>query len=155
MKSSEHMRVNFNPASLLSFGDALAWAGQLSGGKDTPLFPAKPSMTSLTDAMVGNNSTLLHLAAPEEAPAMAEQIAPKGIMSRVPQKYLIQNESGLKVYYWAGPVRRPSRCMGMDLRISSFAKIPFLPFCRVFPFCRDSLDICIPPQTSSTEFRIR
>lgn len=114
------MRFNFNPASLLSFGDALAWTAQLSGAKDTPLFPAKPSMSGLTDTMVGNNSTLLHLAAPEEAPAMAEQIAPKGIMSRVPQKYLIQNESGLKVYYWAGPVRRlpeaPLRGSNPELR---------------------------------------
>jgi hypothetical protein len=37
---------------------------------------------------------------------MAEQMAQRGsITSRVPQKYLIQNQSGLTVFYWTAPVR--------------------------------------------------
>lgn len=34
-----------------------------------------------------------------------------GVMSRAPQKYLIQNQSGIKVYYWAdGGKVRGRRC---------------------------------------------
>ena len=45
------------------------------------------------------------LAAPEAAPNMRDQMAQRGsIISRVPQKYLIQNQSGLRVYYWTSAV---------------------------------------------------
>lgn len=44
--------------------------------------------------------------APEAAPAMREQLAVEDeITSRVPQKYLIQNQSGMRVFYWAERVR--------------------------------------------------
>lgn len=41
---------------------------------------------------------------PGTAAAAAAAAAPassSGVMSRAPQKYLIQNQSGIKVYYWA------------------------------------------------------
>ena len=45
------------------------------------------------------------LGAPEAAPHMQEQMAQReSITSRVPQKYLVQNQSGLRVYYWVDKV---------------------------------------------------
>ncbi len=50
-------------------------------------------------------STTSRLAQLDAAPQMAEQMAQRGsITSRVPQKYLIQNQSGLTVFYWVDPV---------------------------------------------------
>lgn len=50
-------------------------------------------------------STTSRLAQLEAAPQMLEQMAQRGpITSRVPQKYLIQNQSGLAVYYWVDVV---------------------------------------------------
>jgi len=50
-------------------------------------------------------STTSRLAQLDAAPQMAEQMAQRGsITSRVPQKYLIQNQSGLTVFYWVDSV---------------------------------------------------
>lgn len=84
----------FNPSSLLSVGDFLAFASAVSG----PM----PNYAAI-GGHVGEGSA--RLATPEAAPEMQEQMAQKGsITSRVPQKYLIQNQSGLRVYYWAAGV---------------------------------------------------
>lgn len=84
--------VYFNPSSLLSLGDLLAFANAIKG----PM----PNYEAIQG--VGNE----RLAAPEAAPLMHEQMAQRGsITSRVPQKYLIQNQSGLRVYYWVEQVK--------------------------------------------------
>ena len=96
LTSKQHLGVHFNPAGLLSFGDALAFANAVQG----PM----PNYDAVAGAVGHGDGS--RLAAPEAAPEMQEQMAQRGsITSRVPQKYLIQNQSGLRVYYWAGPVR--------------------------------------------------
>lgn len=40
-------------------------------------------------------------AAPSTAAAAGAVASSSGVMSRAPQKYLIQNQSGMKVFYWA------------------------------------------------------
>ena len=98
LTSKQHLGVHFNPAGLLSFGDALAFANAVRG----PM----PNYDAVAGAVGSGDGS--RLAASEAAPEMQEQMAQRGsITSRVPQKYLIQNQSGLRVYYWAGPVRRP------------------------------------------------
>lgn len=96
LRSGQHLNFNFNPASLLSLGDAMAFTDALFDVNfNDPSFTREP--TSLgRPARVG---------APENAPQLHEQMAQRGsITSRVPQKYLIQNQSGLRLYYWAEEV---------------------------------------------------
>ena len=94
--SKQHLNVNFNPAALLSVGDALAFLNSLLDVDfNDPGFLREPSSLG-RPARVG---------APENAPKLQEQMAQKGsIVSRVPQKYLIQNQSGLRLYYWGEEV---------------------------------------------------
>ena len=95
LSSQQHLNINFNPASLLSIGDALAFAGLLTG-----------TQTARGDSESGSVSDFI-AASPENAPQMHEQMAStQGITSRVPQKYLIQNQSGLTTFYWGAEVRR-------------------------------------------------
>ena len=47
------------------------------------------------------------MSSPENAPLLSEQMAVHGrLTDRIPQKYLIQNQSGLRVFYWAEVVSR-------------------------------------------------
>ena len=65
---------------------------------------------------------MARLAAPENAPKMAEQMAVNAdLTSRIPQKYLIQNQSGLRVYYWADEVT-PVTFDACDARCSTSVK---------------------------------
>ena len=103
LASKERLDVNFNPASLLSFGDALAFVNTLLSKDVVILGPLGPEAVSSPTHGPGS---LARLAAPENAPKMAEQMAVNAdLTSRIPQKYLIQNQSGLRVYYWAAEVR--------------------------------------------------
>ncbi|BDA48870.1 hypothetical protein COCOBI_12-5530 [Coccomyxa sp. Obi] len=96
--SEEHLNVQFNPAALLSLGDARAFLEALSDVE--PRMPAVPR-GGPTPSTVSTTSRLAQL---DAAPQMAEQMAQRGsITSRVPQKYLIQNQSGLTVFYWVDP----------------------------------------------------
>lgn len=100
--SKERLNVHFNPASLLSFGDALAFANTLLSQDVVILGPQGPELVSSPTRGPGS---MARLAAPENAPKMAEQMAVNAdLTSRIPQKYLIQNQSGLRVYYWADEV---------------------------------------------------
>jgi hypothetical protein len=86
--------VNFNPSALLSFGDLLAFGNAIAG----PMPNYEAAGGGSMEAGAGRISS-------EAAPNMRDQMAQQGsIISRVPQKYLIQNQSGLRVYYWAEAV---------------------------------------------------
>ena len=101
--SKDRLNVHFNPASLLSFGDALAFANTLLSSEVVVLGPQGPELVSSPTHGPGS---MARLAAPENAPKMTEQMAVNAdLTSRIPQKYLIQNQSGLRVYYWADDVR--------------------------------------------------
>lgn len=77
---------------MLSFGDLLAFVNAVLG----PM----PNYDAISSSMDG-----ARMVAPEAAPNMRDQMAQRGsIISRVPQKYLIQNQSGLRVYYWTSEV---------------------------------------------------
>ena len=95
LTSKQHLSVHFNPSALLSFGDLLAFANAVSGPMSNQE-AAGGSLDGVSNA---------RMAAPEAPPHMRDQMAQRGsIISRVPQKYLIQNQSGLRVYYWASAV---------------------------------------------------
>ncbi|KAL0018632.1 hypothetical protein WJX77_009530 [Trebouxia sp. C0004] len=99
LASKERLNVHFNPASLLSFGDGLAFVNTLLSNDVVVLGPQGPELASSPTYGPG---PMARLAAPENAPKMAEQMAVNAdLTSRIPQKYLIQNQSGLRVYYWA------------------------------------------------------
>ncbi len=105
LASKDRLNVHFNPASLLSFGDALAFVNTLLSSDVVILGPQGPEVISSPTHGPGS---MARLAAPENAPKMAEQMAVNAdLTSRIPQKYLIQNQSGLRVYYWADAVRVP------------------------------------------------
>ena len=97
LHSAQHLNINFNPAALLSVGDALDFLNTLcSVDFNDPSF--------LRGVPTGQDTATV---APENAPELNEQMAQKGsITSRVPQKYLIQNQSGLCLYYWGEEVGR-------------------------------------------------
>ena len=64
LQSQQHLNVNFNPASLLSVGDALAFAYLLIGGDPaTPLAPSENG--SVSDFLTSS---------PEAAPELQEQM---------------------------------------------------------------------------------
>lgn len=99
--SKERLNVRFNPASLLSFGDGLAFANTLLSNEVVVLGPQGPELVSSSHGP----GSMARLAAPENAPKISEQMAVNAdVTSRIPQKYLIQNQSGLRVYYWGDSV---------------------------------------------------
>ncbi|KAL6785838.1 hypothetical protein ACKKBG_A00370 [Auxenochlorella protothecoides x Auxenochlorella symbiontica] len=123
--SDQHLDAAFNPASLMSFGDALAFYNTLlrpepepedwESGSPAPM-PAHPHHHKDVDPRQEARAVPPRPppAAAAAAPARATPPAgsgPAAIMSLAPQKYLIQNQSGLRVYYWAdgprGGVRSP------------------------------------------------
>lgn len=72
-----------------------------------------PNYEAVSGSLDGGGN---RIASPEAPPNMRDQMAQRGsIISRVPQKYLIQNQSGLRVYYWASDV---SLCLYLPLRAS-------------------------------------
>ncbi|WIA12623.1 hypothetical protein OEZ85_006280 [Tetradesmus obliquus] len=82
--SSEPMRVNFHPSSLLSIGDLLAFMQQQQ--------PQAPSRRPQVEA----------------APSIEQQMAlAEGVTSRIPQRYLIQNLCGSHLWYWSYEEERP------------------------------------------------
>ena len=99
--SEEALAVQFNPAVLLSIGDARAFVAALLANKPAPGEDVSGGMSATS------TSALTGITGPRGAdiPALAEQMAERGaITSRVPQKYLIQNNTGLRAYYWAEQV---------------------------------------------------
>ncbi len=99
MTSGAHLNVHFNPSLLLSIGDLLAFCGAL-------MEPLRLVGSALTSQLSVAGPLTARRLPPEAAPKMQDQMAQRGsITSRVPQKYLIQNQAGLRVYYWADEVR--------------------------------------------------
>ena len=103
VSSDEHLNVQFNPAALLSLGDARAFA---AGAARTRSCRARPRRTR------GGARRPRQCPPPAKPGAAGGRAADAGadgaarpITSRVPQKYLIQNQSGLAVYYWVDVVR--------------------------------------------------
>lgn len=71
--------------------------GELTQGVDVrALMLYEPGALGQAAARVGAAAT-----AAGTAPAGAVDRGTASVMSRAPQKYLIQNQSGMKVYYWA------------------------------------------------------
>lgn len=90
--SQERLESTFSPALLLSLGDLNSFLGDARAiiGADGP-----PNM----QAWYGKDKP--H--APMPPPSMEEQLAMKrDLTGRVPQKYLIQNLTGLTLCYWSG-----------------------------------------------------
>ena len=114
ISSKEHLNVNFNPASLLSFGDLLEFVNSVLS-----VVPSIPSLGLSPSNSTASINTLVRQgkwSAPEAAPAMSEQLAVEdNITARVPQKYLIQNQSGMRVFYWA---ERVSGCLSQPAGVS-------------------------------------
>ena len=97
--SGAHLNVHLNPSLLLSIGDLLAFWGAL-------MEPLSLVGSTLTPQLSITGPLMARRLPPEAVPKMQDQMAQRGsITSRVPQKYLIQNQAGLRVYYWAGEVR--------------------------------------------------
>ncbi|KXZ47067.1 hypothetical protein GPECTOR_38g304 [Gonium pectorale] len=92
MTSSQLLKLNFHPSCLLTIGDSLQFSRQLFTRSDA----------SLAEAVTA-----------EKAPSPREQMALGGsIMSRVPQRYLIQNMTGMLMSYWAPPSEHEARPQG-------------------------------------------
>ncbi|GFR40085.1 hypothetical protein Agub_g633, partial [Astrephomene gubernaculifera] len=88
--SSELLKLNFHPSCLLTLGDTLAFVRRLSMRRE--------------EAAADNARGRSDVATPdaEKPPSSREQMALTGsIMSRVPQRYLIQNMTGIMMSYWA------------------------------------------------------
>ena len=97
LTSKQHLSVKFNPSALLSFGDLLAYVNAIQ----SPLPEFVRSVDSNYPADMPM-SQINRIMTPEAAPDMEEQLAQQhSITSRVPQKYLIQNQSAMRVYYWS------------------------------------------------------
>ena len=101
LASQQHLNINFNPASLLSIGDALAFASLLAGRQQAP--PQGGSEA-------GSVSELLAGPRPRTPPRCTSRWpARRASPAEVPQKYLIQNQSGLCTFYWGAEVGAPPR----------------------------------------------
>ncbi len=109
MSSDRHLNATFNPASLMSLGDALAFMRAfqedgLSLSIDDEVVSAAPMAHSPTARRtVSANLAAAALEIDGRPKASATTVSTKGaVTSRAPQKYLIQNQSGMRVYYFAG-----------------------------------------------------
>ncbi|GIL45737.1 hypothetical protein Vafri_2896 [Volvox africanus] len=90
VSSSELMKLTFHPSCLLTLGDTVSFIRRISDRQQVAIAPVGLSRGG-TAAPVA-----------EDPPSVEEQMALSGsIMMRVPQRYLIQNLSGLMMSYWA------------------------------------------------------
>ncbi|GLI64033.1 hypothetical protein VaNZ11_007171 [Volvox africanus] len=90
VSSSELMKLTFHPSCLLTLGDTLSFVRRISDRQQVTIAPMGLSRGG-TAAPVA-----------EDPPSVEEQMALSGsIMTRVPQRYLIQNLTGLMMSYWA------------------------------------------------------
>lgn len=99
--------LTFNPASLMSVGDLLSFFNMIQSREMPMLAYGKGSAVDEMDFTIKSMST-------------------KGASSRAPQKYLIQNQSGLKLYYWTeDPTQsnRKSPVIGLDPEASDTLKV--------------------------------
>lgn len=77
------MKVLFHPASLLTIGDSLAFIKELSGQGRGPASARRSRMRAA------------------ELPPVEEQMGITiPVTARVPQRYLIQNQTGMMLWYW-------------------------------------------------------
>lgn len=101
------MEMTFNPASLMSIGDALAFVHAFTA----PDIEFQSYQDSLTE---------------EDYQSNVKIVSAKGISSSAPQKYLIQNQSGLKLFYWSeDPSKsgKKSPVIGLDPEASDTLKV--------------------------------
>jgi hypothetical protein len=83
VQSKEPLKVLFHPACLLTMGDALAFVRGLSSQAQVPTGPQRAR---------GQAGAL---------PPMEEQMGiTVPVTARVPQRYLIQNQTGMALWYW-------------------------------------------------------
>eukprot|EP00873_Tetraselmis_striata_P032816 jgi/Tetstr1/453080/TSEL_040115.t1 len=96
LQSRERLETTFSPSLLLSLGDILSFlsdAGSIS-----------PSGEPISLQHWYGRSTDQ---APQPAPTIEEQMAlQRPLTSRIPQKYLIRNFTGLALRYWSGDSER-------------------------------------------------
>ena len=106
LSSQQHLELNFNPASLLSIGDALAFSravhgvamgGRLQRGDGSLTRKESDADVTATVRKLGGAAAVARTALPT---ATANSGAVSSVLERAPQKYLIQNQSGMKVFYW-------------------------------------------------------
>lgn len=100
--------LTFNPASLMSIGDALAFYNSLYASS----YPTQSY--DQEDALEDYQSSMKLMSAVNSS-------------AKAPQKYLIQNQSGLKLYYWTedvtkGTVKR-SPVIGLEPEASDTLKV--------------------------------
>ena len=91
--------MTFNPASLLSFGDCLAFLNAFQDRSmvdDGLLQPTPSQIVAGLPTNRGPRSSLAGAAAAKAVPITSRSA------SRAPQKYLIQNQSGMRLFYWTG-----------------------------------------------------
>lgn len=99
--------LTFNPASLMSVGDLMSFFNMMKSPEVPMLAYGKGSAVDEMDFTIKSMST-------------------KGAASRAPQKYLIQNQSGLKLYYWTEDPTQSSRkspVIGLDPEVSDTLKV--------------------------------
>jgi hypothetical protein len=112
LSSDRHLNATFNPASLMSLGDALAFMRAfqedvLNSSVDDEAVSAAVPMAqqhspTIRRSLSTTNLTAAALEIDGRPRASATTVSTKGaVTSRAPQKYLIQNQSGMRVYYFA------------------------------------------------------
>lgn len=110
LSSERILDLTFNPASLMSIGDALAFYNSL--------YVSKNLMQSYEPNDEGSV---------EEYRRSVKFMSATGVSTKAPQKYLIQNQSGLKLYYWTEDVvkgiHKRSPVIGLEPDMSDTLKV--------------------------------
>ena len=107
LTSEMMMESTFNPASLMSVGDLLSLV-QMMQSPEMPMLAYREGSSF------------------DDMDATAKMMYTKGSASRAPQKYLIQNQSGLKLYYWtedATKANKKSPVISLDPEASDTLKV--------------------------------
>ena len=138
LTSDQHLDINFNPASLLSVGDALAFVRTLEEEVEQAVARDPSLITRPSSGHVVQEAASGAIPRTRSLEGISAAVATAGsVMSRAPQKYLIQNQSGLRVYYWAdgreGSSRSPVYCLengvSENLRVAPASKrLSFVQF---------------------------
>jgi len=93
LTSEQHLDASFNPSSLLSIGDALSFYHMFNS-----MVLVSGSGTGHGD---GQQPTISPIRQPSSDGRTPRVLTSYDHTTAAPQKYLIQNQSGMRVYYWA------------------------------------------------------
>lgn len=99
LSSKQHMLASFNPACLLTLGDLLAFGRSL-------MQSSKPDRSNAPDA---EDSGHRRRSKRPMVPDMQLQMGlSKKLTERKPQRYQVQNQTGMALWYWAEMSIQPS-----------------------------------------------